>query len=80
MENVGKPKVDVREMIDEEGKTKVQPFNLATNNRRNDRIKDIREGKKRESVNLNDGFYRFESTRQAKPTVVREKSPLAMRV
>jgi len=29
-ENVGRPKIDVREFMDEEGKTKVQPFNFLT--------------------------------------------------
>jgi hypothetical protein len=84
MENIGKPKVDKKELIDEDGKTKIQPFNLATNSKRPDRIKDKREGHKRSSVYVNDGVYRHESTREAKQSIVtdqkRKISPLAEKI
>jgi hypothetical protein len=43
MENVGRPKIDVRELLDEDGKTKIQPFNFLTKHRP-ERLKDKREG------------------------------------
>lgn len=30
MDNIGKPKIDVKECLDEHGKTKAQPFQLLT--------------------------------------------------
>lgn len=49
MENVGRPKIDVRELLDEDGKTKIQPFNFLTKNRP-ERLKDKREGQVRASI------------------------------
>lgn len=53
-ENVGRPKIDVRELLDEEGKTKVQPFNFMTETRP-ERLKDKREGQVRASIDTTSG-------------------------
>jgi len=43
MDNVGRPKIDIRELLDDEGKTRIQPFIFLTNDRP-ERLKDKREG------------------------------------
>ena len=56
LEQIGRPKLDVKELHDEGGKTKIQPFNFMTDNLRPDRLKDKREGTKRQSVDTTAGF------------------------
>ena len=49
LNNIGKPKVNVREFLDENGQTVAKPFNFLSEVRP-DRLKDKREGHKRDSV------------------------------
>ena len=46
MDNIGKPKIEKSELVDEGGRTKIQPFNFLTDARK-ERLKDKREGEKR---------------------------------
>lgn len=41
--------------LQDEGKTKIQPFNFMTDNLRPERLKDKREGQKRQSIDMNAG-------------------------
>ncbi len=80
MENVGRPKIDVRELQDEDGKTRIQPFNFLTKHRP-ERLKDKREGQVRASIDATTSGPGFGlKTIQQNVVLKNRQSPLARKV
>lgn len=68
MENIGKPKIEKSELVDDGGRTKIQPFNFLTDARK-ERLKDKREGEKRQSLDSTNG-YKFGLGRLVQQTIM----------
>jgi hypothetical protein len=81
-ESIGRPKVDVKELLDEEGKTKMQPFNFMTDHLRPDRLKDKREGQKRQSLDTSskNKFSKFNTRKIMSPVIKERNSHLSQKV
>lgn len=79
LKNIGKPKVNVKEFLDENGQTVAKPFNFLSEVRP-ERLKDKREGHKRDSI---DTSYAIKFGLREINSVVSNKhvqSPLARKV